>query len=159
MKQLNQEEIKRLGILNNKLREIEKEIYNIALEQNQIALEKLLKKEHNILDYEIEIQFLVYGDKYVKKGDEEDPEHLLADWTNNIKAIFMEETWWGINDNNCHNITSVFQKDKDLNSQKHCSILHELYDHNPLDWDDIFKIDSVYFDVQIQYEYLTKITI
>lgn len=71
----------------------------------------------------------------------------------------MKETWWGINDNNCHNITTAFQKDKDLNSQKHCWLLHSLYDHNSLDWNDIFKIDSVYFDVKIQYEYATDISI
>jgi len=31
--------------------------------------------------------------------------------------------------------------------------------NNPLDWDDIFKIDSVYFDVKIQYEYAINISI
>ncbi|MDQ7060084.1 MAG: hypothetical protein Q9M43_02745 [Sulfurimonas sp.] len=159
MKKLNQEEIQKLDLLNNKLKLIEERIYNICLEQNQIALQKILEKENNILDYEIEVQYMIYGDEYIKVGDEEDPEHLLADWTDNIKAILMKDTWWGIHDNNCHNTTSAFQKDKGFNSQKHCWLLHSLYDHKPLDWDDIFKIDSIYFDVQIQYEYLSKISI
>ena len=159
MKQLNIEEIQKIDILNNKLIEIEKSIYDIALIENQIALEKILKKENNILDYELEVYFLIYGDKYIKEGDKEDPEHLLADWTDNIKPIMMKEKWWGINDGNCHNITSSFQKNKDLNSQKHCWLLHSLYDHNPLDWVDIFKIDSVYFYVKIQYEYSINISI
>jgi len=36
---------------------------------------------------------------------------------------------------------------------------NSLYDHTSLDWDDIFKIDSVYFDVKIQYEYAINISI
>ena len=64
-----------------------------------------------------------------------------------------------LNDGNCYNTTSAFQKNRDLNSQKHCWLLHSLYDHNPLDWDEIFKIDSVYFDVKIQYEYAINISI
>ena len=159
MKHLNKLEIEKLNKLNDKLILIEEIIYSRAKEQNQIALKKLLEKEHNILDYEIEVNYLIYGDDYIKEGDEEDPEHLLADWTDCMKRIMMKEEWWGINDGNCHNTTSAFQKNRDLNSQKHCWLLHSLYDHNPLDWDDIFKIDSVYFDVKIQYEYAINISI
>jgi len=147
MKQLNQDEIKKLDALNSKLISVEKNIYTLALKHNQKALKKLLKKEHNILDYELEISFLFYA-----------KESLLAEFTSSVKSIFMQESWWGINDNNCHNTTSVFQKNKALNGQKHCFLLHELYDHQGLDWDEIFKIGSICFDIKIQYEYEIKIT-
>lgn len=156
---LSQEDIKRLGILNDKLIVIEERIYNICLEHNQVALQKILEKENAIIDYQLEVQYMFYGDTYIKKGDEEDPEHLLADWNDNIKPIMFRDDWFGIHDGNCHNITSAFQKDEALNAQKHCWLLHSLYDHNPLSWDDIFKVDSVYFDVQIQYEYSSEIKI
>ncbi len=150
MKQLNKDEIKKLDALNNELLDIEKNIYDIALKENQKALKKLLKKEHNILDYELEVAFLFYSTVY--------EELLLAEFTIRLKLIFMQENWWGINDNNCHNTTSVFQKNKVLNEQKHSFLLHELYDHQALDWDDIFKIGSICFDIKIQYEYKIKIT-
>ena len=159
MKKLNKLEIEKLSKLNSELILIEELIYIRAKEQNQIALKKLLEKEYDIVDYEIEVNYLFYGDDYIKEGEEEDPEHLLADWTDDMKSMMMKEKWWGINDGNCHNTTSAFQKNRDLNSQKHCWLLHSLYDHNSLDWDDIFKIDSVYFDVKIQYEYAINISI
>ena len=161
MKQLNRQEIQRLGIFNDKLKLLEEKIYNLALIQNQIALQKVLDKENDIYDYDIDITYYVYGDEYIgeEDKDEEDEdyiEHLLATWTDGLK-LFMKATWWGVHDNNCHNVTSAFQKDKELNSQKHCWILHSLYDHNPLDWSDIFMIDTIDFNLEIKYEYLIKI--
>ncbi len=129
MRQLNLQEIQKLNNLNNKLQIIEKRIYDIALQENQTALEKILKNKNNILDYELEVRYLIY----------EDDEHILADWTDNIKPIMMKEEWWGVNDKNCHNTTSVWQKNKTLNSQKHCWLLHNLYDHFDLTWDNIFN--------------------
>jgi hypothetical protein len=57
----------------------------------------------------------------------------------------------------CHNTTSVFQKNALLNSQKHCWLLHSLYDHYDLVWEDIFKIKHILFDVKVQYEYAINI--
>ena len=159
MKHLNKLEIQKLDILNNELQLLEKRIYNICLEQNQIALQKILEKENNILDYEIEVNYLIYGNDYKKIDDEEFTDNLLADCSNCMKSIMLKDDWYGINDNKCHNITSIFQKDKDLNSQKHCWLMHSLYDYNHLSWDDIFKIESIYFDIKIQYEYSSKLHI
>jgi len=147
MKQLSRQEMQKIDFLNDKLKTIEKKIYHIAFEENQIALKKILEKENDLFAYDI------------KEGDEEDPEHLLADWSDFVKSIISKDTWWGIYNDNCHNITSACQKNKVLNSQKHCWLLHSLYDHNNLDWDDILKIDSVCFDVKVKYEYLSEINI
>lgn len=160
MKKLNKVEIEQLNRLNNKLIVIEKYIYDICLKHHQSAIQKILKKEDGILDYEMEVYYLFYGDTYVKKSDEEDSEYLLADWSEAIKPILLrDDKWHGINDGNDHNTTSVFQKQESLNVQKHCWLLHSLYDHQGLSWEDIFKIDSVYFDVKIQYEYESKISL
>jgi len=152
MKQLNQEEINSLDTLNNKLKNMEEKIYRVVLQENQKALEKIEKKEHNIIGYEIEVEFFIYENS-------ESEEKLLVHWKENLKSLFVKEDKWGLNDNRCHNTTSIFQKNELLNRQKHCYLLHNLYDHYSLNWDDIFKIDRIYFDLQIQYEYLINITV
>ena len=146
MRQLTTKEIEQINTLNTKLIQIEKQIYNIAYKEYQKALKKVVDKEPHFLDYEIEVHLFIYGEKAVE-------EHLFADWVQSVKPIVLKSSWWGINDNKCHNTTSIFQKNKELNSQKHCSLLHELYDHYALTWDKIFKIGTIYFDVKIQYEY------
>ena len=90
MKKLNKLEIEKLSKLNSELILIEELIYIRAKEQNQIALKKLLEKEYDIVDYEIEVNYLFYGDDYIKEGEEEDPEHLLADWTDDMKSMMMK---------------------------------------------------------------------
>ncbi len=154
MKQLSKQEIKKLGIFNNKLKILEEKIYNICLEYNQTAIKKILDKENNIIDYELKVVFYFYGSTYMI--NEQDDEHLIAHWADGMKRSLMTNELYGINDNQCHNITSVFQKDTNLNSQKHCWLLHSLYDHCHLDWDVIFKIDEIYFDVEVKYDYEYK---
>ena len=51
---------KRLENLNNRLTSLEKNIYNRAKEQNQVALKKLLDREDGIYDYEIEVEISFY---------------------------------------------------------------------------------------------------
>lgn len=157
MKILNKIEIKQLATLNNKLKKIEEQIYSICIEENQIALEKILRKENGILDYELEVHYFFYRETFIKKANEEDTEQLLANWVDNIKPVLLKDKRWGIHDDNCHNTTSIWQKNKDLNSQKHCSLLHSLYDHFNLEWHNIFQIDRVYFDIVIHYEYSSAI--
>ena len=159
MRKLKKHEIKLVDKLNNRLKEIEKDIYDICFEQNEIALKKLTEKENNILDYELEVNFYIYGDTPFKSYYNED-EKLLAFCTENVKRISKKEKWWGINDNKCHNTTSVFQQDQELNSQKHCWLLHTLYDHfSLLDWDNILNIENIDFDVRTQYDYSSKIVL
>lgn len=152
MKQLTRLEIQKLNKLNEQLTLIEELIYFRAKEQNQIALRKLLKKEHSIYDYELEAEINFYG-KGNWKGKDEDDEHIVT-LSENMKSLAITDmSHWGINDKQCHNITTVFQKDSSLNSQKHCWLLHSLYDDYHFSWDDIFCIHNVYFDIKVIYQY------
>lgn len=148
--------MQRLGIFNDKLKLLEGKIYNLALEQNQIALQKVLDKENDTYDYNIDITYYVHGNEYMWFEDDDD--HLLATWTDRIKALMMKENCSGINDGFSHNITSIWQKDKELNLQKHCWILHSIYEPFSLDWDDIFMIDKIYYIIDIRYDCLVNIS-
>lgn len=152
MKQLNKNEIVKLSVFNDKLIALEIEIYNLCLTQNQIALKKLLDKE--TVDYELNVNVLFYGETYMKNKD--DDEHLLLNLDIGMKHSLLKDDRWGIADGNCHNVSSIFQKNKDLNGQKHCHLLHSLYDDYHFAWDDIFKIEDIYFDIIVQYDYKAK---
>ncbi len=153
MKQLNKNEIAKLGIFNDKLINLEKEIYSLCLTHNQIALKKLLDKE--IIDYELDIRVLFYGETYM--NDIDDDEHLLLDLEIAMKHSLLKDDRYGIADDYCRNVTTIFQHDKELNTQKHCYLLHALYDDYHFDWSDIFKIDKIYFDIIVKYEYEPKL--
>ncbi|MBL0707676.1 MAG: hypothetical protein JJW00_01335 [Sulfurimonas sp.] len=152
MRQLDKEEIKKLGIFNDKLIALEKKIYNLCLTKNKIVLKKLLDKE--IVDYELNVNILFYGETYMT--DKYDNEHLLLNLKVGMKHSLLKDDRWGIADDNCHNVSTIFQKDKDLNTQKHCYLLHSLYDDYHFAWDDIFKIEDIYFDIIVQYDYEAK---
>ena len=154
MKQLSKKEIQKINVFNTKLTELECKIYRLCLEENKRALVKV--KDTDILDYDINVHYAFYGASF--KLNEDDDEHLIAHWHDNVKHLILSDEKWGLNDKNCHNVTSAFQKNTSLNAQKHCWLLHSLYDHHPLDWDDIFMIEDIYFDVEVQYEYQAKFT-
>jgi len=157
MQILNELEIKKLDILNNKLKVIEEKIYKICLKQNQIALQKILQNQDNINAYELEVCYYFYDRNVENSGETKDEENLIAYWCDNIKPIMLKDNWCGIYDKKCHNTTSIFQKDTGLNCQSHCWLLHSLYDHILLSWNDIFSINYFYFDIKIQYEYSLNI--
>ena len=150
MKQLNTQEIQRLGVFNDKLKLFEEKIYNAVIEQSRIALQKISKKGNNIVDYALEVTIYIYGEKYMI--DEAD-EHILANYSPSIKPLFLKDKWSGIYDDECHNTTSAVQKNKELNSQKHCWLLHSLYDIYCISWKDMAKIDTICYDIEISYEY------
>lgn len=154
MKQLNKSKIQKLNRLNQQLILIEEQIYIRAKEQNEIALKKLLNKEHSIWDYELEAVVDFYSENSDFDGKDD---CLVASLTENMKAQIMhDDRPWGINDKQCHNTTAIYQKDNDLNAQKHCWLLHCLYDHYDFTWENIFCIDNVYFDIAISYQYRTN---
>lgn len=155
MKQLNKYEIQKLNKLNQQFIDIEQTIYHVAYKKMQAAELELSKKENNITGYETEVTYYFYASS---ENDNEDiSDEPLAEFEDHLNLEVMENDWWGLNDKKCHNTTSIFQKDEDLNTQKHCWLLHSLYDHYSLDWDHIFKIKHIFFVVKVQYEYAVNI--
>ena len=113
--------------LNKKLISIEKEIDEL------VKKEKEFLKSKNLTDYEIyvDIGFFI--------GDYE-----IVSFKESVKYFS------NFNDNQNHN-TSKFT------NQHHCWLLHRLYDDFLISWEDILKIDYVWFDVVVKNQYKRKI--
>ena len=139
---------KEIENLNTRLTSLEENIYNRTKEQNQVALKNLLDGENGIYDYEIEVElgFFIQEDE-------------LISWRERMcKSYFLEDTrYWNINDKNNHNTTSCCWKHKELNEQKHCWLLHRLYDDFRISWKDIVKIETICFDINVLYQYKDEI--
>ena len=134
---------KEIENLNNRLTRLEENIYNRSKEQNQVALKKLLDGEDGIYDYELEVDigFFIQEDE-------------LISWREMCKAYFLDDTrHWNINDTKNHNTTSCCWQHKELNTQKHCWLLHRLYDDFGISWSDIVKIETICFDINVLYQY------
>ena len=142
MTQLNSLEIKKLQHFNDKLTLIEEKIYNLALEQNQIALKRILNNDDDITDYELEIDIIFYIN-----------EKEIVSWNEYMKHRFLDDSHCNINDKENHNVSSSVIKSSELNSQQHCWLMHRLYDDFFIDWDDILCIDTISFDINVCYQY------
>lgn len=142
MNKLDKEEIKKLNILNDKLIEIEKSAYDIAIKQKQIVL----KKEHNIQNYEIEAEI-----NYFEIKDKDDC--LIATSTVDMKAEIMSDfSQRCINDRQEYNTDKVCQKDSCFYPQKYCLLMIFLCEVHKSNLKKIFCIDNIDFDIKVIYK-------
>jgi len=63
-----------------------------------------------------------------------------------MKPHFLNDRPCNINDKENHNVSSATIKNSALNSQKHCWLMHRLYDDFSIDWADIVRINNIWFD-------------
>jgi hypothetical protein len=141
------QKLKQIEKLNQFLETIEEKAYNLAKIENQTALKKLQNKENNIDDYELEIQFMFFT-----KDRKDDGVELLT-IIEHVKHHFNKNSEINLNDKENHNVTKSIINSKALNEQKHCWLLHCLYDDYHISWDRILDIDGVYFDINIRLQY------
>ena len=130
---LDEKDIEKLEKLNDQLTVIETKIYDLAKQKFDSNFEQMNGSRDNY-DLEVEISF------YYKDTE-------IAVWTEPLKSNFLNEHPTYINDGNNHNVTSSTIKHQILNSQKHCWLLHRLYDDFLLPWKKILKIDNISFDI------------
>lgn len=142
MQKLTDKKIKNIEKLNKKLVKIEKKIFDLVYIQNAITQKKLLGKEDDITDFELQVDIVMYSD-----------EKEIANWTEYFKSSFLHKRIHQINDGKDHNVTSCCWKNIELNAQHHCWLLHSLYDDQLVEWNDILKINLVWFDINIRYQY------
>lgn len=145
MRKFTSLEIKKIEKLNTQLSLVEENMYRQSKLQNQIALKSLLEKEDDIIDYELEIDISIFT-----SDNDEEP---IISWSEYIKQHFLNDNHSNINDKENHNVTSCCWENKALNNQKHCWILHSLYDDYNVSWDNILKINNIWFDVNIRLQY------
>ncbi len=155
-KEWSTEDVQKIDELNNKLIVIEEKIYNLA-EVEYLRAEKLLHEnpDEDIIDYELEVE-LVFTTS--QEQDEYGDDLEFINWNEPVYfKSFNEGDPFGINDKRCHNVTTSIIDNKALNRQKHCWLLHRLYDDFDVSWDDILRIDGLYFDIKVSYQYVVNL--
>jgi len=141
-------DVQKIKQLNIQLTAKEEEIYLLAQIENNIAMKKMYQKIDNITDYELDLNIAFYKDNDVEE---------LVSFSVRMKSHFMHDIHCNINDKENHNVTSATIDNKTLNEQKHCWLLHSLYDDYAVSWEDILRINCVWFDVTVHYQYEMEI--
>ncbi len=145
-KTLSDLEVRKIGELNQQLIILEEEIYNLAEQEYKTVKNRISQPESTITDFELDVEILFL------KGDDE--VLVLNEYMN---TAFEGKKLTQINDKQCHNVSGSMIENKVLNTQKHCWLLHRLYDDYFIDWDVILQIDCVWFDIIIHYQYKRNI--
>jgi hypothetical protein len=139
---LDENHIKNIARLNSKLKKIEKRVYELAKKEHQRVLKRVLEKEDCIVDYELHVKIVFYS-----------KEEEMATYEEYLKPNFLLDKKTNLNDNQNHNVTSTLYPHPLLNAQKHCWLLHHLYDNVLLPWEQILSIDTLCVDVEVSYQY------
>ena len=134
--------VRQVDELNNKLIAIEEEIYHLAKEAYYEAEKKLQDNTDGMTDYELDVQLVFY-----------DKEDEVAEWEEMLKHYFVNGRVPRINDKQCHNVSGSLIDNEALNAQKHCWLLHSLYDDQDLTWDDVLSITDMWFGINVSYQY------
>ena len=89
--------------------------------------------------------------------DEEDEFGDYLEFANWKEGIYFEGNEpFGINDKNDWNVMVGRSNNKKLDKQKHCWLLHQLYDNHFVSWENILRIDRVWFEIVTEQEYAIK---
>jgi len=128
--------VARVKKLNASLEKLEYKLIDLG----KTYLEEL--KSENPDDYELDVIFEFCA------GDEG-----IASWFEDIRIV-LEEDWrkkleWGLASGADHNAAL----DPSLHGQKHCWLLHLLYDDLHVPWEKILKIDWFWADFRLYFQY------
>ncbi|MEA3290299.1 MAG: hypothetical protein U9Q04_09005 [Campylobacterota bacterium] len=141
----NEDIVKRIEKLNDNLRKVEEKAYNLAKKENQDALKKVLEKQNGICNYDLNIKF----DFYIRA-------YSVLELNEDMKFAFLKDKKIGyLNDKDDHSIK--LPSLKPLDYQKHCWLLHSLYDDHMVPWELIHRIDKVYFNIEVSFEYESEL--
>jgi len=144
IQKLSTNEIKKLYALNKYLVSLEEKIIDLAQKEDKIMLLHMNNGINNIQDYELKVTIEFY--------DSED--NLLVEMEENMKSKSLNlKKRTNINDKNNHNTTSFCWKNRELNLQHHCWLLHSLYDDYLLSWEKILTIKMLWFNIKVEHQY------
>jgi len=141
----------RVERINNLLDKKLKDAYHQAGQLEQNLIHEIENKNSFISDYEIDFNLSLYAENKYK--DIEDLQGnsffefrpTIGYYKYDKDKIFENEKHkeWLLNTN--HN--EYENTGHPLKNQHHCWLLHELYDHTYLSWQDIVDIEEVWFEV------------
>lgn len=139
---LDETTVKDIARLNSKLKRVEKRVYELAKKEHQRVLKKVLEREDGIVDYELHVKIVFYSN-----------EEEITTYEEYLKPNFLLDRKTNLNDNQNHNVTSTLYPHPLLNAQKHCWLLHHLYDDILMPWEQILKVDTLFVDIDVSYQY------
>ena len=144
-------EVQKIDELNNKLIATEERIFHLA-EKEYIRVKKMLKDpKQNMYGYYLQV---VLAFSTSEEQDEYGDDFEFISWEESVYfKSFEEGNPAGINDKQCHNVTRGLIDNKAINTQKHCWLLHRLYDDFYVGWKNILRIDRMYFEIKVKYQY------
>jgi len=145
------EQVKAIGIFNSKLKSIESSIKLRGLDESERAINKMLTQEYGINGYELDVEISMHS-----KSKE-----LICRWYKDLKPLYLLDN---TEEHNCkiangvnYNSTSNICKNNKLNNQKHCWLLHSLYQDIGLSFSDILNIEYIWFDIKVKYQYVENL--
>ncbi|MFV8337220.1 hypothetical protein ACNQF7_14220 [Flavobacterium sp. RSP29] len=149
---------KKLVLINNKLREEEKKVYNQYRKIEEQC--KLMVVNKEIEDFNIEIMSDYFNNKHYKKYDPEvhgNPFYKNT-WDGFVDFRQLEEEY----NDSCSNTVggiSFIPQNSLIAKANHCYSFHHLYDHTDLTWFDIYNIDKFWMEIKVDYQFFSKIKI
>ena len=140
-------------LLNEKLREEEKRIfYQYRKIEEQC---KLMVKNKEIDDFNIDLELAFWNNKHYKKFNPEVYDIPFFQSTDSFMVMQMFEVEYNPEPKNEHCRKSPF---KEFNEISHCYTFHSLYDHcHELTWFDIYNIDQFWMEIKVDYQFFRKV--
>ena len=149
-------EVQKIEELNNKLVLLEEKLFRLS-EVEYLRVKKMCEDtEQNMEDYNLNV-VLAFS-----TTDEEDEYGDYLEFVNWKERIYFDtfendsEEPFGINDKYDWNVMVGRSNNKKLDKQKHCWLLHQLYDNHFVSWENMLRIDRVWFEIVTEQEYAIK---
>jgi hypothetical protein len=154
----NAEDLKRFELVNQLLRRRSSEAYMQAEKIEDCLLIHIQQPDSFVSDYEIEFRVELWAER--KYGYLEE---LHGNPFFTFKPSLMSFRKKSLVDNEEDEHKS-FLFEENLNEypgtfigQRHCSLLHDLYDHTYLSFQDIIDIEEVWIEISVMIQNFTKI--
>jgi hypothetical protein len=147
----------KLVLINNKLREEEKKVFN---QYRKIEKQcKLMVDNKEIKDFNIEVESNYWNNKHYKKYDPEvyGNSFYQNTWDSFITSCRQTGEEY---ETDCSNTVSQMRfipQDSLIAKANHCYSFHHLYDHTDLTWFDIYNIDKFWMEIKVDYHFFLKI--
>ena len=148
-------EVKQIAELNEKMLHVQKKIYTHCKQEYERIKGAEPYTHGDLHNFSFEVQLQVYINNF----------ELVA-WSENIRCHFNENDEFSLQnrisplfDDEDHNVSSAICKNVELNAQKHCWIMHRLYDDYFVDWSVIVMITDIHFDILTTLQYSKMIAI
>lgn len=146
----------KLVLLNDKLREQEKKVFN---QYRKIEKQcELIVTNKEIKDFNIKFESEYWNNKHYKKYDPKvygNPFYINT-WDDFVGFRQLEEEY----NDSCSNTVGgmcFIPQDSLIIKTNHCYSFHHLYDHSDLTWFDIYNIDEVWVEIKVDYQFFSKI--